>query len=188
MPTTSSSRATRTSTPPRSPRCPTRARSMSRIAAGPARADARDHPVGYAGVFWRGEEPAARGLRHVGTLHRSGREHRHPQGPAGAARNVDRRARRHRGIAAAHRPPTVASAWPNPSSPACASTCTASRGAPSQAPTSRRCTTHDAASSRRKWSSSRSAKTSCAKKRCGHCRSSSRASIRARVSARRFPP
>ena len=46
--------------------------------------------------FGAGEESADRRLRHVGPVHRPGRRDRHPQGPAGAARTVDRRARRHR--------------------------------------------------------------------------------------------
>ncbi len=48
---------------------------------------------------------------------------------------------------------------PTPSSPACASTCSASRAARSPARTCRKCTTRGAASSRRRWNSSRSAKT-----------------------------
>ena len=72
-------------------------------------------------------------------------------------------------------------------STACASTCTASRAAREPARTSRRCITRDAASSRRRWSSSRSART-CSARRCSRdCRRRSRDSIPARASGPRSP-
>ena len=65
------------------------------LAARPPRADARDLAGRHARVVRRGEEPVDRRLRHLGPLHRSGRADRHPARAAGAARGLDRRARRH---------------------------------------------------------------------------------------------
>ena len=66
------------------------------LAARHPRADARDRAVGYAGLVRGREESADRRLRHVGPVHRSGCDDRHPQGAAAVARAMDRRARRHR--------------------------------------------------------------------------------------------
>ncbi len=66
-----------------------------RFASRRARADARDRAERHAGFVRCGEESADRRLRHVGPLHGPRRRDRHPQGTAGAAREVDRRAQRH---------------------------------------------------------------------------------------------
>ena len=50
------------------------------------RADARDRAIRHARLLRRREESADRRLRHVRSLHRSRRDDRYPQGPAGAAR------------------------------------------------------------------------------------------------------
>ena len=79
---------------------------------------------------------------------------------ARAARAVDRRARRHGRARRPRRRRTAARGSPIPSSPGCASSSHRKpRRAQAPAPTSRRCTTRAAASSRPRWSSSRSART-----------------------------
>ena len=78
-----------------------------RLPAGHPRADAGNHAVGYAGELWRGEEPVARRLRHLGTVYRPGREHRRPLRPARIARALDRGTRRQRSSVA-----TLVGVWP----------------------------------------------------------------------------
>ncbi len=158
------------------------------IAAGCPRADARDRAIRHAGHVRRREEPADRRLRHVGPVHGSGGGDRHPQGTAGAARSVDRRARRHgRARRADVRVRPRAARRSGARRHALRPAAQAAR-ARSRAPTSRRCTTRAAASSRRRWSSSRSAKI-CSARRCSRrCRSWSRASIRAQSFGAAIPP
>ena len=59
------------------------------------RADARNRAVRHARIDGRREESADRRLRHVGAVHGSRCCDRHSPRPAGAARAMDRRARRH---------------------------------------------------------------------------------------------
>ena len=68
-----------------------------RLAPGPARADARDRAGGDAAdVRHPGSERTVHRLRHVRSVHRSGRAHRPRCRPAAAARGMDPRARRRR--------------------------------------------------------------------------------------------
>ena len=135
-----------------------------RLAAGYPRADAGNHAGGHAGKLRRGEEPVARRVRHVRPVHRPDRAASisapaWPRCARGGSRNVAtpkhcRNSRRR----------MVASASPSPNSPACASTCIGIRGGPRSAPMCPKCTTLAAASSRRRWSSSPSARISSAKR------------------------
>ena len=123
------------------------------------RADARDRPGRHAGCHRRREEPAGLRLRHLRPLHRSGAKIDIRAGLAPLRAKLDRGARRHR-----RRCPGLTSDFgreraADPDLPKCASTCSARRAAPSRAGTSRRCTTRARASSRRRWNTSRSART-----------------------------
>ena len=89
------------------------------------------------------------------------RDDRPRRRPGAAARAVDRRARRHRGAAAACRSEFGRGREHDPQARRGALPGTARcRAWPGPAPTSPRCTTRAAASSRRRWNTSRSARTS----------------------------
>ena len=117
--------------------------------------------------FGAEKNPPIYRLRLLRAVHRPGGENRHPLGPGAAARALDRGARRHRGARRSDFALRPRAARRSRSWPSCASTCSASRAAPSPGRTSRRCTTRARASSRRRWSSSRSARTSAGDRRDG---------------------
>ena len=149
-----------------------------------ARSRSRDTP---ASLRCR-EESAARRLRHVGAVHRSRRRR---STSARACRALRARWIAERGDTEELDGPTSAYGRARLADPELAGLRfdlqRKPRRAQGRAPTSRRCTTRGAASSRRRWNSSRSART-CSATRCWRrCPRSSRASIRGRASARRFP-
>ena len=163
----SSSPATRTSTPPRSRRCPIRARSTSR-----ARAPTSACRCARSRSPTRRHRSAPKRIRRSYVYDTSG-PYTDPaaqidirSGLPRAARALDRRARRHRGARRADVRATAARALADPELAELRFDLHA-HAAPraSRARTSRRCTTRGAASSRRRWSSSRSART-CSATKC----------------------